>query len=519
MKRRSRAGLLLLAVPVVIALVAHAASLDGEFVADDEPDIVDHPVVSGQEPWYRVLDYDYMGAPIGTGANTVRPLATLLFASEWRVWGAEPVLFHALSLACFLVLVWLTTGLFRELIPKPYAVASAAVFAAMAIHVDAVGLIANRAEVLSLLLVVVSLRAALRDRMFWATVAYLAALLCKESAFLLPLLVLWHRVVFHGVGSLRLGRKGRGVLVLAAAGTLFLVLRSLLVSIDIGAYVLPADNMLQIQPLATRIWMPFALLGRYLSLTLLPVGLAFDHTYDAIPVGVDPADVHAWIGIVFSLVSLAGLVSWYRAEKRGQGEPLRPVAFAIGGFFISYALFSNSVFLIVTIFAERLFLAPSLWLALLGGAAAHLLVERHAAAKRWLLGVAGVLVAVQLGFSVNRSLDVRDDLSLFSAQVQAQPDSVKGRLYYAQSLAAHGDYDEAVWQLGVAMSGRNRFPERWSVPQIEGEVPIDERLQLLPGLLAPQAPRDRFWIEFRRAAVEWLGKRVAPVIDRASRAR
>lgn len=58
-------------LPVVIAVLAHGLGLGGEFVADDIPDILQHPVVTGAAPIGEVLDYNYMGAPLGEGANTL----------------------------------------------------------------------------------------------------------------------------------------------------------------------------------------------------------------------------------------------------------------------------------------------------------------------------------------------------------------------------------------------------------------------------------------------------------------
>jgi hypothetical protein len=119
--------------------------------------------------------------------------------------------------------------------------------------------------------------------------------------------------------------------------------------------------------------------------------------------------------------------------------------------------------------------------------------------------------------SIARTTDLRDDLTLFSAQVDSQPDSVKGHLYYAKALARRNQHAEAVWELGLAMSGRNHFPGRWQAPPIGREVPVMERLRLLPDLLAPGTPRDRFWAKFRGAAASNLGPEVIPVIDAAAR--
>jgi hypothetical protein len=486
----------------------------GQFVADDFPDIVQHPVVTGDAAWYRVLEYDYMGRALGTGANTLRPLTTLMFALEWRLWGPWPAPFHAVSILCFALLSWSVARLLAGFLPRRHAVAGAAWFAVLAIHVDAVGLVANRAEVLSLLLAVWALRCGLVGRPVAAALLHAAALLAKESAVLLPLVLLWHAVVYERRAFTRQTRRGRALVALLAVSIGFVLLRSQLLDLRISGHILGADNMLQEADLATRLWMPFALLGRYLALTLVPLRLSFDYTYDAIPVALDPGDGHAWLGMAAVLALAGAAVAWRRAATGRSRRQLRPVAFAAGAFAVSYALFSNSLFLIVTLFAERLFLAPSLWLALLGAALVRHLSWRW---PRWtpaLRAIALLAVAVQLPAAVLRTAAVRSPQALFASQVRSQPASVKGRLYHARELAGRGEHREALWQLGVSMAGRNAFPGRFWPPDAAVErLPIEQRLHRLPALLAPGVEARRFWYRYRSAAAQFLGPGVHRVID------
>ncbi|MBH23308.1 MAG: hypothetical protein CMH57_02370 [Myxococcales bacterium] len=500
--------------PIVVALAVHGVGLGGGFALDDVPDIVRHPVVGGDAPWWSVLNYNFMGAPLGEGVNTIRPLTTLELAAEWALWGDAAWLFHLTSVLLFAGLVWAAHGLARDLFRSGrLATVAASLFAVLAIHVEAVAMIANRAEVLSLLMVALMLRAALRGHTLAAALAYLAALLFKESAFLAPAALAWWFVVEHGPEELDLRKRGTIVGGLGVAALLFLAARMTLLPLDVSDQIVHPDNLLIGQPWAVRLWTPFVLLGRYLALTAAPVGLSYDYTYAAIPVALDLADPYGWLGALAVVGGGAGAVALWRREARWAKACL----IALGGFAASYLLFSNSVFLIVILFAERLFLAPSLWLVLALVAAAWGGVEatREPERLKLLLGVAiGVVGVVQAPLAVNRTLDWRSDLTLMRAQVQTQPSSLKGRLAYASELVRHGRPDEALWHFGVAVAGRGRYPEPWSPPEGADQLPLEDRLRLLHGLIAPEVTPAAFMAQFGGMATGLLGEGVKPALER-----
>jgi hypothetical protein len=499
-------------LPVAIALLAHGIGAGGAFVADDIPAILEHPVVGGGGSLSELLEYNVMGHPRGEGPNTLRPLGTLLFALEWRVFGDRPALFHLSSIAWFIALVLVVQLTFRRLLSPAAAMAGAALFASLAIHADAVALIANRSEICSLLFALLALDAATRGRAGPAVALYVIALLFKESAFLLPAVAASWIAAVEGRGALRLRSRGRAVAALALAAIAFLAARSALVSVDVSGAILPADNPLLGAGLGARLWMPWVLLGEYLQLTAAPLDLAFDHTYAAIPVDADLGRGAGWIGVAFAIALLA--VAALRWRRGGAASPeLRALAAAAGGFAASYALFSNSAVLIVTLFAERLFLAPSVFLVLGLAAAGQMLAPRlrHRAAR--IVAVAGLIafIAVQTGLAAARTWECRDQRSLFAAQVAARPDSIKGQLYHARALSRAAEHEQAIWHLGIAAAGRAAFPGPFRAPRLE-ELPIRERLAQLPALLAPGEPPARFWAAYRELVLRSLGPASAAAI-------
>lgn len=498
---RSRAWL-----PVAVALLAHGASIAGEFVADDMPDIVGHPVVSGDAAPWEVHHYTYMGDPVGTGTNTIRPLTTLLFALEWSLWGARPAPFHVVSVLLFCLLVWIVQRYARLLMEPGPALAAATLFASLAIHVDAVALVANSAEVLSLALAISALIATARGRPALAALAYVAALLAKESAIGLPLVAAAQVLLMTDRGS---PERRSGILALAAllgAAALYLVARAALLDFDVAGNVLHADNPLLGAPLAVRLWLPLVLLGKYVALTLAPLSLSFDYTYNQIPAVVDLSDPHGWLGLALVLGAAgAAALAW----RRRAVVPL----VILTGFAASYALFSNTVFLNVTLFAERLFLAPSLWLCLAAVVAARWLVTREPAARTALHLLCAVVVVSQVALAALRSREVESNLSLLAAQVDTAPDSMKGHLQYGRTLAAEGEAHEALWQVAIAYAARRAYPGAWAAPRGVDSLPVEERLARLPELVAPTMAPRAYWRMLRPVAHRFVGRQALPIID------
>ncbi len=488
-------------MPIVIALVAHGLGVFGGFVADDVPDIVTHPVVSGDAGLASLFEYNYMGDRLGEGPGTLRPLATLHFAVEWKLFGNRPALFHLMSIAWFVALVIISVSMLRRLMGEWAAICGGALFAAMAIHVDAVGLVANRPEVCSLTFALLALGAAIDRKVWRAAGFYLVALLFKESAFLLPLVAAWWLLASEGIESLKWRAAGRALVALLVMAALFFAGRSLLLTTDISGTILKADNPLLGEGVAVRLWMPLVLLGEYLQVAAVPTELAFDYTYAAIPVDADVTRHAGWLGL-----AAVALVVGVCASRTRSG-----LAVALGCFAISYALFSNSVFLIVTLFAERLFLAPSFFLVAALGCAGEWSAGALSTPSRRIAAIALVaLLAIQTALAAQRTAETFDQQSLLVAQIANQPDSVKGHLYYARVLDGVGAHREAVWHLAIATLGRKQFPAPFRAPSSAG--PIEERLASLPGRLAPDRPPAEFWKSFRAFVAERLSTAAAATL-------
>jgi hypothetical protein len=339
-----------------------------------------------------------------------------------------------------------------------------------------------------------------------------AALLAKESAFPLFAAAAFLLAMQHGARALMIPQSARGVWAMTAASLAYLVPRMQLLSLDIRHHIQPADNPLMDADLATRLVTPLVLLGKYLAVTVAPTALTFDYNYDAIHVSADPVRWEFALGLA-AATALAALALRGLHPRADRGA--RALAGAAFGFAASYSVFSNTAFMNSTLFAERLMLGPSFWLVLLAThAATGVRSPDLARLAPWLTAT---YLAMQAAVGAHRTWEVRSELTLFQAQVETAPYSVKGQLYYAKALARSGQPAEALWHFGLAVSGRNAFPALWRPEEATQRGPITDRLQRLPALLAPGAPPEPVWLKLAELASAQLGPEPAAIAEAMAR--
>jgi hypothetical protein len=237
-------------VLALAAVVAYVSAIDGELVWDD-------PAIIGaaarlSSPW-AAFSRDLFDVGAGEGASYWRPLVTLSFALDLRVFTAAPafglhlvnLLWHAL--AAVLVGSALTRWARAETSRARLACWIAALlWTVLPAKAENVAWISGRGDVMGLALVLLGLWARRRlhgtaARAFATGLATALALLCKESFVAAPVLVAIELAAEHGeaaAGSMaaRIRALLRAPEVLASAGVVaaYLVLRRVLLPIHGG---------------------------------------------------------------------------------------------------------------------------------------------------------------------------------------------------------------------------------------------------------------------------------------------
>jgi tetratricopeptide (TPR) repeat protein len=175
------------------------------------------------------------------------------------------------------------------------------------------------------------------------------------------------------------------------------------------------------------------ILGKYLTLLLYPHPLACDYSYDQLPlVGWDHLPALCWGG-VHLVVLLAALLGLRRR---------RVASFGILFYLVSLSLTTNLVFNVGTPLAERFAYLPSLGICLLLSLplAGLARIRRFPGPVRRILPLA-LLILLLAGYgakTVSRNTAWRDNLTLFSRDVETVPRSAK--VHYLYALALLEDY-------------------------------------------------------------------------------
>jgi tetratricopeptide (TPR) repeat protein len=386
-------------------------------------------------------------------SDLFRPLTTLTYWFNYSVLGNGENAFgyHAVNLVLHWMNVVLAFALVRAITRRPWvALFTAAVFASHPLTVESVTNVVGRADLLAGMSILGGLclyrrfRAEqarpLRARLLLAGLAatYAAGVFCKESAVVLPALMLLHDAAFPAAeGPTRLVTIRRAAArvwpaylsVLPGATVLLWARWAMFHNSPIFAQN-GADNPIAIAGFWTGLMTAVKVAGYYLALVVWPAALSCDHSYNQIRLFswtlMSGQDAHAWVALAVLLALLAGAVVAWRRD--------RGVLFFLGFAAITFLPTANVLFPIGTIMAERLMYVPLVGLAAaaaltLAAAGQRFLTSRPQAARRgWAiagrLAAAAVVVALA-SRTMARNEDWTSTLQLWSSAARATPDNYR----------------------------------------------------------------------------------------------
>jgi protein O-mannosyl-transferase len=460
------------------AILVYINSLPAEFVLDDFPAVLSNPGALWPLNWDRILFTNYWGNAEHYSSLTIyRPLATLTFALSDGAGAGECAACHRLiniglhagcSTLVFL-LAWflmvpaaLPRGAMGERSPQwlqPVAATAAGLlFALHPVHTEAVVGIVNRAELLAAFFILLGALAILRLRrwrLFVIPGIYALALLSKENgATLWSVAIAYHLAAYASErlgGAMRLQRKD--LLLHVGFGTvlaLYLLLRSHAVDGLLAGDLSAADNPIVDAGKLARLFTPFKVFGEYFRLQVAPSRLTIDYSLNHLPAATSFLDISAWLGVG----AVAGMLFLLVISCRSHFS----LAFSLLGFFGTYVVVSNTLFLSTIIMAERLIYLPSAFFLLsLVMVAVQVAVSGRKPTRRLLaVGTAVVAILFCAGTLV-RNQEWLTPLSLYRSAVAKAPESAKSRHLLGNELAKQGFLEESAVHLlaGAAIDPTN----------------------------------------------------------------
>jgi tetratricopeptide (TPR) repeat protein len=469
------AGLALLLTAVTFLPLRHAGYIQDDHLAVEQNEIVARGDLA------EIFGSYYWAGARGADKSLYRPIAIWSYALERRTVGepgpavahAVNVLLHAgVSIVLMLLALRLGTGLSA-------AAAAMLLFAVHPVHVEAVGSIVARAEILAAGFSLLALWALThagpwagrqgspgRQRLaaWGAAAALFLALGSKEGALVTPVLMVLLEISFRAPPAGRwrpwLVERAAALVPSALAVQLYLVLRIRALEGFPLQGPHPLDNHLVLLDGVERLATALGLVVRTLWLLLFPVNLSIDYSGHVIPV---ESGIWAWrplLGLLLLAGALALLLARFvrRSPWRLSLAPREPagswpvVSLAAGLFLLPYLIVGNLLTDVGTIFAERLLYFPSTGFCLLFGVVLSRLAWTYPAFPTWSevqrVRLIGVALTILLGAfclqSWGRALAWRDDATVFAAAVRSHPESPRAHFIVGKAHLESGREDEAL---------------------------------------------------------------------------
>jgi tetratricopeptide (TPR) repeat protein len=411
------------ALLALLTFVIYARTLSCQFVFDDIPQILENPFITNASFWRRIFlgsVWSFRGA--GEHDNFYRPLQFVIYWLLYRANGPNPAVFHLFQLLLCAGTAWLVFLLGRELLGNDLAAwGGALLWALHPQHVETVTWVSALPDAGAACFGILGFRYFLRaekaadgawGRYALAALAYFPALLFKESALTLPLLVLVYWFFFPGSSTWK--QKAVRWLPFGAAVAVYMAVRITALG---GFSQAPEPFKFSRQILAAAL----GLLGQHARLFFWPVRLSAFRVFN-----LGPSLHSPWPWLV--------LLALVTAVFLRRGEPLL-------GFLVFWWLVTLAPCLDVRMVsfpvADRFSYMPSVGLAL---AVAYLLLVKLPPLfpmTRLAPALAGAVALVSIAYAVQ---DVRlvptwgDNVALWDYSLRASPDSALVHLFQATLL-------------------------------------------------------------------------------------
>jgi tetratricopeptide (TPR) repeat protein len=413
------------AIPLVaMTLVAYVPALRGGFVMDDDPFVVENPLLRSLDGLRRIWTQ-------GVPEEHYWPVTYTVLWLEHQLWGSAPAGYHAVNVllhAANAALLW------RVLVraEAPGAWLAAAVFALHPVHVESTAWVIELKDVLSGLLYLLAFLAylAVVDGRGWRAYAlslclFAAAMLSKSAVVALPLAIglwlWWKRGRLRRVDVARLAAM-LGLATVMALADVLLVRRVQ----DYRSGFSPLERLL----VATRA------LCFYVGKLAWPARL--------VPIyprwTVDPGAAWQWLPVV-AVVAVVLLVALGR-RRLGRG-PLAATLCFVATLLPTLGLLDFS-FMGRSLVADRFqYLASIAPIALVVFGAAW--ASDRLAPRLRAVRAAGVAVLVALGLLTWRQASAyTNEETYYDAILAGNPDSFLANYNVANVLARDGRFDEAI---------------------------------------------------------------------------
>lgn len=407
----------------------------GDWLWDDDREITQNPLLhdtSGlAKIWFDAASPDYF------------PLKSTVQWIEWHLWQDRPSGYHVFSIVLHLLSALLIWRLLRKLGIR-LAWLGGLLFAIHPLTVESVAWIAEQKNTLSLPPLLLAMCAYLdyderrrRRDLALAVGLFLAAMLCKTSVVMFPLVILLH--AWWKRGKITLQDLGSSLPFFVVSLVLGLVTVWFQHHQAIGDWTIPAGGF------STRLARAGLALGFYLSKSLVPVGLLPLYPRWA----VDPPEIMHFLPWLL----LGGGGCWLWLKRSAPWA--RHVLFGLGCFVANLAPvlgFVAMAYMRYTWVADHFAYLSLVSVVALAAAGADAFFRRLAAAQRPYALAAGAGLVLALAFASHGYARIfRSEESLWSYTLRRNPQAWAAHYNLGTALARAGRWEEAIQHFDQAL--------------------------------------------------------------------
>ncbi len=326
---------------VLVGFAVYAGGVSGKFIWDDETLIRNNSYIRDLSNADLFFKGRISSSPNSKGYSFYRPLQMISYALDYRFWKLNPGGYHLtnifLHIIAALCLFWFLNVLYRDRVLSIFA---ALFFIVHPVHSEAVSYISGRSDLLAAAFLLLSLVFYLKNNIVLVVVAYIASLLSRETALVLPFLL----SAYHFIKKTRPNVK----LLLPVAGISFayILLRLTFLRGLLTSSVSPTDFFGRIPGF-------FAALSGYLRVLLVPLRLHMEYG--------DRQFGFMDIRVLSGIVIFAALCFLIFKRKRN-----RDISFLLSWFLIGLLPVSN-LYPVSAYMAEHWLYFPSMGLFIIAG--------------------------------------------------------------------------------------------------------------------------------------------------------
>ena len=480
--------LILFSLITVLPVLIYLNSLGNTFVYDDYLTITNNHFIRERRYLSAFFSQKYFAI---SNELTYRPVVTLSYFVDYAIWQLQPWGYHLTNLVIHTLNVYLVYfavyHLFKNRIT---AFISCLLFSIHPIFSEAINAVSYREDLLSASFLLVAFILFIKynestNRRYFITwyalslLTYLLAMLSKETAFVLPFLILSYDLIFQKNHIVNLHNRTRR---LAANYTGYVVIGGFYLFLRFYLFHNPGES---VRYPGSSVFVNFIMmtkvLGYYVKLLFIPAPLNADYI---VPLTFSPADAAFIISIILLIITAILLVKKCRLSSIW--------TFSTIWFFVTLLPVLN-IIPINNIMAERYLYIPGIGFTMLFGSILTHRISKYRIYKSFRLAPIAVVCLLFTWCTVSRnriwlneftfstetirrspaSFRVYNDLGYFyyhnglnDAAIQAFKDSIrvrhnqpKAHCNLGAAYALKGLNDAAIEELKVAINLRNQYPE------------------------------------------------------------